>query len=270
MPDLNVICVAHFRSSDVWVYDEDGFTLGSFVLTKMKNPSGMVVLKSKNNTVAISDFYSKRIHLVTVSLTGDKHVEHQDHVIWKLVFQPSDVSSFKVNLLLVASMRGEVSVFTEDGKHIGTIKIDHDIEKLYSAIYAGNEMILVDCNDEDSAILWANLQGKVTRCYDGKKDNEQTMDDPLHVLQDDKGQLLVADHDNNRIHLLDKEGKFQQFLLQRGDGVYKPRRIHLAKCGSKPRLFVGCGGIGDAQVRVYDYHALSSMFVDFEFGGSAE
>ena len=52
---------------------------------------------------------------------------------------------------------------------------------------------------------------------------------PNYICTDSIGHVLVADISNNRIHILDKDGKFLQYLLTKKRGLRLPFSIDIDK-----------------------------------------
>lgn len=67
---------------------------------------------------------------------------------------------------------------------------------------------------------------------------------------DSKGNILLAEPNDNAIYLLDKSLKFQRLLLTEEDGLTGPRSVTLDPSGN---LWVGCS---DGQIRVFNYQYL--------------
>ena len=45
------------------------------------------------------------------------------------------------------------------------------------------------------------------------------------------GHVLIADHNNHRVHILDQEGQFIQFILTSQQGLHEPITIDVDKEG---------------------------------------
>lgn len=74
--------------------------------------------------------------------------------------------------------------------------------------------------------------------------------EPLDMTTDSKGNILLAEPNDNAIHLLDKSLKFQRLFLTEEDGLTGPRSVTLAPSGN---LWVGCL---EGQIRVFNYQYL--------------
>ncbi|KAJ8297613.1 hypothetical protein KUTeg_024144 [Tegillarca granosa] len=70
------------------------------------------------------------------------------------------------------------------------------------------------------------------------------------IACDKLGNVLISDMDNNRIHQLDKDGNFVQFVLTKLDGIFRPYGLSIDKKG---QLWV-CNDSGN-EVRVYKYRS---------------
>ena len=61
------------------------------------------------------------------------------------------------------------------------------------------------------------------------------------------GHILIADTDNDRVRILDQEGRFIQYILTSQQGLHKPRNIDVDREG-----YVWVGGYGGS-IKVAKY-----------------
>ena len=258
LPLLQCICTAHFMSKRIWFYSTEGQVLGSFAFATMQNPSGMAALNTRKETIVVSDYYGKCLHLLSLDQRPEHQVAAISHHIWKLHFEPIDVCTFKEDLLLVTDMNNiTVFVYKEQGQQIHSINMQaENIHRLYSVLGTSKGLVVADLSDNRSSVLWVNQRGSVLRRYTGH--GRDGIRDPYGLVEDKEKNIIIADHTNNRIHLLNRDGQLQHYLLQADEGAVKPRRLYLDHSTETPRLFIGCGEPGDVQVRIYDYKALCS------------
>ena len=71
--------------------------------------------------------------------------------------------------------------------------------------------------------------------------------DPRGITCDKYGHVIVCDYSSNRVHLLDKHGRFLMYLLTEADGIFGPTSVAVDKAG-----YLWVGG-GDACVKIYRY-----------------
>ena len=268
LPQFNALCVAHFKHDSIWLYSEKGKVLATLLISKMSNPSGMTAMQTIQNTVIVSDFDEKSLHVLTIRDSGG-NIGLQEHKIWKLPFRPADVTTFKRDKLAILGMRtGMLHVMTEDGEYINRVSlaVSPTGNALYSAFVSKSVITSVDSGKD--IVIWVDKTGKIIRSYGGEKEDHEPLDTPRHVIEDNKGRFIVADGNNHRLHLVSEDGKFVQFLLQKSDNLKKPRRLHLDTSKEKPRLFVGYGRTNNIRVTVHDYeilcHGLTNLFDEEE------
>ena len=92
--------------------------------------------------------------------------------------------------------------------------------------------------------------GQILKTYEGPLDINLTLDNtfyPLGVCLDRYGNLLVADWNNDCIHMLNKDGQFVRFLLTKEHGITCPNALAI---DSEDQLWVG-NGVGDIKVFRY-------------------
>ena len=278
LPDLNCLVVVHFKHSKVWLYSEQsevepqsykgGEVLSSFCLPKLNNPSGMAGFTTQANTVIVSDFDSRNLHVIMLERLDGGKPALANHGIWKLHFRPADVSSVKGLFAVLNMMDSTIHLLGEDGTYKNKIIVhDHYVDKLYSVIGTPSHLLVVNCSNSIGGVHWVKGSGRIFQSYGGNKGDKKVMSS-MHALQDNNDRVIIADHNNHRIQLVSKDGKFQKFLLQQADGMYLPRRMYLCNSYGKTRLIVGYGHIFSIMIRIYDYEdlcsgrAMASIFED--------
>ena len=84
------------------------------------------------------------------------------------------------------------------------------------------------CDKEDSSynspgkVIAVGADGQLCHEYTGQGDSEFT---PVDVCTDQMGHILIADYDNHRLHMLDQQGQFIQYVLTREQGLCNPANI---------------------------------------------
>ena len=73
--------------------------------------------------------------------------------------------------------------------------------------------------------------------YTGQRDRETFS--PRGLCTDNEGRVLITDVSNHRVHILDRDGHFRQFLLTKEQGLRLPWSIDVDREGN---AWVGGGG----------------------------
>ena len=81
--------------------------------------------------------------------------------------------------------------------------------------------------DEDKLIA-VEANGKLRYEYTGQGDSEFR---PVDVCTDQMGHVLIIDRHNDRIHILDQEGRFIHYILTAEQGLYQPGTMDVDKEG---------------------------------------
>ena len=90
------------------------------------------------------------------------------------------------------------------------------------------------CDKENSSFNSAGTvkivktDGQLRNMYTGHGYKEFT---PVDVCTHQLGHILIADHNKHRVHILDQEGQFIQYILTSKQGLYKPRTINVDMAG---------------------------------------
>ncbi|XP_061179114.1 E3 ubiquitin-protein ligase TRIM71-like [Saccostrea echinata] len=95
-------------------------------------------------------------------------------------------------------------------------------------------------------VVVVDKTGKVRFRYDGSPAKRKEPLDPLHIVTDSKGHIIVADENNDCLHILDQNGQFLRSVDN--CGLNKPSGLSLDKMG---RLWVGLKGSKDLKVIQY-------------------
>ncbi|CAH1778764.1 unnamed protein product [Owenia fusiformis] len=119
----------------------------------------------------------------------------------------------------------------------------------------GDILYITDSGEHKLVAITTETEPKILFEYTGdskKKTSEPSREDhklnePRGVLVDPQGRILVCDHGNNRIQVLNTRGEFLMMLLSEKDGLEKPWAISY-RAGE---LFVTQRG---GKVKVFKYH----------------
>ena len=119
--------------------------------------------------------------------------------------------------MIVYSRDGQVRqkldniTFRNTGKKVAVNKINHDI---------------YICDDR--SVLAVGPEGRLRYEYTGQDDSELY---PRDVCTDQMGHVLITDYDNYRVHMLDQNGWFIQYVLTLQQGLGKPVTIDVDREG---------------------------------------
>ena len=92
------------------------------------------------------------------------------------------------------------------------------------------------------SVIVVDRERKIRSGYYGQVDNKFT---PREVCADHIGNVLVTDYINRKVHILDKEGQFLQYLLTSDQGLRRPCTISVDNegCAWVGEFVLGCKGI---------------------------
>ena len=97
-----------------------------------------------------------------------------------------------------------------------------------------SDLYIIDKTDNSQAstgkVLALGKDFKVRNEYTGQGDKRFFQ--PCGLCTDNIGNVLITDPHNNSVHILDKDGKFLQYLLTRDQGLERPRSIDVDSEGN--------------------------------------
>lgn len=103
----------------------------------------------------------------------------------------------------------------------------------------------------NQCIVVLDKNGKYKFTYKGPEEYEMSEEFiPYDIAHDHRGNILVADCHNQAIHLVNKRGRFLQYILLEQDRLYHPSSVTV---DSEGKLWVGCNC---GQVFVMKYQIL--------------
>ncbi|XP_048764863.2 E3 ubiquitin-protein ligase TRIM71-like [Ostrea edulis] len=211
-----------FLSGDrVWTQgDNETMKLLNFqdkLLTSIETDSGkwpQDIAVTRDGNLVYTDIYNK-----TVNLVKDKHIQ----TIVKLKeWRPYSVCSVpSTDILVVMSSvdRKQSKVVRYSGStDTQTIQFDDQGRPLYSSgpftkyISENRNMDICVADNKAEAVVVVNQSGKLRFRYTGHPSNTEQSFNPAGITTDSQSHILIADHDNDCIHILDQDGEFLRYI----------------------------------------------------------
>ena len=268
LPELQCICVVLNNRKKLFLYTMDGNTIKLFEL-HTRTPVGALALKTKPSTVVVGASKEERLSVMTLAKNNQQEISLVRHMVWKLQFHPCDIASLNGNLILVMGNfppSAVVCTLTEEGQHLGFIRLKDEIPRGFNpmdVVGISNGFGITVTNDSnEGCLILVNHEGEIIGRYPAIPDGAQSVTDVVvsDICNVHEKHVALSDYAHDRVHLLNSNGVFQKFLLERDDhGILVPEKLHFDSSAEQPRLFVACRSVDDpddVQVRVYDYSAL--------------
>ena len=158
------------------------------------------------------------------------------------------------NIVVAFRYESKVTVFSREGKI--RQKLDH-IKLRYPTSVAVNKVNqdIYICDHEEKFNLYSKgkviavgADGKVRYEYTGQGDSKFI---PVEVCADQIGHVLITDYRNHRVHMLDQEGQFIQYILTSKQGLNLPTTVDVDRKGY---IWAGeCVELRKGHVKVYRY-----------------
>ncbi|XP_061195570.1 E3 ubiquitin-protein ligase TRIM71-like [Saccostrea echinata] len=125
----------------------------------------------------------------------------------------------------------KVVKYSSSGSKIQEFKTDQNGRRLFSdprfVCENVNDDICVSELSRNKKVVVLNKSGNLRFTYDGNV-LAMTLKDrfsPFGVATDSLGHILIADNDNNAVHLISRDGDFLSFIVTENDGISRPRGI---------------------------------------------
>ena len=230
--------ILHNGQNDVWVYDGDKtLTLHDEHLVEKKKINVVstfrdMVLTTSQDIIA-TDYNSQR--LVKISSSGDVSTLYSTAPL-----QPNGICMNKRGHIVVGLQTGgwgysyKLVVYSPDGAAVlQEIENDENGELLFRReirqvkqngngdyVVAGENRIV--CVSSEGRFRWEYIEGSLTW---------------VHGMVCDKyDNVIIADYNNDKIHLLSSDGELVTTLLTRKDGIYNPLSLSIDRHG---QLWIG-------------------------------
>ena len=124
---------------------------------------------------------------------------------------------------------GRVVIYSTSGKVIK--ELDKKLFKWpYSVAQSKVNSDLYISDPRAGKVVALDKDYRVRYEYTGQGDRESFI--PLGLCSDNAGRVLITDHFNHTVHILDRDGMFLQLLLTREQGLRRPQSIDVDSEGN--------------------------------------
>ena len=186
---------------------------------------------------------------VTVTSDGDLLLSDGDNKCIKLVSKMKTIRSLFCTISnrgpegLCYLHNGDVVVTFAYDRKVTVYSRDGEIRRTFNnitfrfpirvAVNKVNQDIYIcdledDYYDYPGKLIAVRADSRLRYEYTGQGDNVFT---PAGVCTDLMGNVLIADYSNHRVHILDQEGQFIQYILTLQQGMYRPTTLDVDREG---------------------------------------
>ncbi|XP_033738401.1 tripartite motif-containing protein 2-like [Pecten maximus] len=153
------------------------------------------------------------------------------------------------------STRHMVSILTQDTGDVENEIIQDNGNPIFChpdrLAVTSNGTVCVTDRGKDGAVIFVTLDGHVRSSYRGegsdKDEGHKERFEPWGLCVDQHDNIFISDRFNDVIHVLDRNGVFQKYLLNKDDGIRRPLGIAVDNAG---HIWVGNE---DGSIRVFEY-----------------
>ena len=122
-----------------------------------------------------------------------------------------------------------------------------DLERPTSVTVGPGDVTMVTDADRHK-VHWISTDGHLIHSYGSGGTDDAQIGQPLSVIRDLSGHVLVSDNQGHRVHRLTSDGAFLQHALTHEDGLEFPNSLFFDP--KADRLYVGQS---DGKVKVFTY-----------------
>jgi len=230
----NVFVVHEPSQQKVEVYDAKTFTLQRHIAVPgLGMFSFGLAACPHNNCLYASDWHNHCVH--RVKLSGDNAV-----MKWSVAHGPVGLSlNSEHNLLVVSQEESKLQIFTTRGRRLQNIRLQADIKCPWHAVQLATGQFLVSHHGSLHRVCLVGVDGAVVRSYGGQKGSQLTqMNEPAGLAVDREGRVLVADHYNDRLLVIDQSlSSAHEMPVSVDGGLTGPYSLWYDQ--SRRRLYIG-------------------------------
>ncbi|XP_062603060.1 E3 ubiquitin-protein ligase TRIM71-like [Saccostrea cucullata] len=208
-------------------------------------PSGLAVMK--DGSLIYSDYDNKWIYKVSLNKEKTKLINTE--------YGPRGLCCTRSGDILVCMgvlYTARVVKYSSSGRMIQEFRTDQNGERLFINPWGVCENVNEDIcvSDFNSKVVVLTKSGNLRFKYDGKvlKQTLKKEFAPRGVATDSLGHILIADKDNNVVHLISQDADFLSYILTENDGISRPYGISVDRHDNL--WMVECE---NACVKVYQY-----------------
>jgi hypothetical protein len=217
---------------------------------------------TKSNDILISSINSSDVKLITQSgqvkpflsvsplKTTGIHVTHNNDIILGVM---EDGDTYK---LTDKSCR-KIIVFGENKKEKQSYQYNKHKQRLFTYPYritdVNSDIVVIDLtSNEDGRVVVLGKEGGVKWIYQGHPqiNTEDKPFNPCDIVATSVGKVIVADYNNDTLHVISGEGELLTYKVMLDQGVIGPESLDIDIWG---QLWVGCStyeGQSDAKVHI--------------------
>ena len=216
--ERNEIAVTVITNQRVQIFSSDGTYLRSFGRDgnqegEFTRPTGIAYLN--NGNIAVADSINNRLQIFTeqgeylTQIGGEGNLDHQFNYPWGLSVDSDD------NIIVADSNNKLIKIFTPSGQFLRKFGGE---DLLVDPIHCiqNDEYFLVSDNGDHSIKVF-NTDGDFLYKFGNKGEEDGEFDNPYCLSVDKAGHLMVCDGKNDRVQVLELNGKFiTKFKLMSG------------------------------------------------------
>ncbi|XP_023929936.1 tripartite motif-containing protein 2-like [Lingula anatina] len=174
----------------------------------LDRPFGVAVLP--DGTIVVSEYDNNKLNFMSRDLNITKEVAMEG---------PEGLHVTNSNTILVAQPNlKQVSIVNIHGATVGTIKHSGFRWPWYVTVLNNGSIVVSD--NKAKAVFIMSPTGSLLHTYTGSGQNQLCT--PRGVCVDQYDDIMIADYNTNKIHIISIDGEFVQLLATGNDGLQKP------------------------------------------------